>query len=145
MIALLNERLAGAIHLVLQSKVAHWNVRGPRFFQLHELFDQIYASATEWADMIAERVAQLGGVAAGTVDMVSRRTRIPIYELSRVSGQEHLDALSSSVAIFAEDVRKAIDAASQAGDAATADLFTEITRGSDKALWLLEAHLQAEQ
>jgi starvation-inducible DNA-binding protein len=145
MITLLNERLASAIHLVIQSKVAHWNVRGPRFFQLHELFDQVYASATEWMDLIAERTAQLGGVAEGTLDVVTRRTRVPMYELSRVSGQEHLDALSSAIALFGADVRKAVDASAEAGDAATSDLFTEILRGSDKALWLLEAHLQAEQ
>ena len=145
MIGLLNERLASAIHLVIQAKVAHWNVRGPRFVPLHELFDQVYANATEWMDDLAERVAQLGGVAEGTLEMVGRRTRVPPYELSRVSGQEHLDALSHSVSIFGTDVRKAIDAAAEAGDAATSDLFTEIVRGVDEQLWMLEAHLHAEQ
>ncbi len=144
-IVLLNERLASAIHLVLQSKTAHWNVRGPRFFQLHELFDRVYASATGWMDSLAERVAQLGGAAESTVALVAKRSRIPEYELSRVSGQEHVDALSRALAIFAADVRKAVDASAKIGDAGTSDLFTEISRGADEALWMLESHLLADQ
>jgi starvation-inducible DNA-binding protein len=35
-----------------------------------------------------------------------------------------------------------IDEASAAGDHATADIFTEVSRGIDKSLWMVEAHLQ---
>ena len=46
---------------------------------------------------------------------------------------------------FGTTTRKAINTAAEAGDADTADLFTEVSRGVDKLLWLVEAHLQAKE
>ena len=56
-----------------------------------------------------------------------------------------LDALAAAYARAAKAVRKAIDEAAKAGDADTSDLFTGVSRGLDKGLWLLEAHLQADR
>jgi starvation-inducible DNA-binding protein len=55
MSAVLNEALASAIDLSLQAEMAHWNVKGPNFIALHKLFDELYAEAGEWVDLIAER------------------------------------------------------------------------------------------
>src|SRR5208337_2236417 len=63
---LLNQRLADAVDLQSQMKQAHWNVKGPNFIGLHELFDQIDEAVESYVDLIAERVVQLGGVAEGT-------------------------------------------------------------------------------
>src|SRR5664280_2433951 len=65
-IEILNARLADAVDLKTQVKHAHWNVKGPQFFQLHELFDFIASHLEDQSDLIAERVTQLGGVANGT-------------------------------------------------------------------------------
>ena len=62
-VEMLNEHLADAIDLHLQAKQAHWNIKGPNFVGLHELFDRIAAQADEYADLIAERAVALGGVA----------------------------------------------------------------------------------
>ena len=70
-IELLNARLADAIDLKLAVKQAHWNIRGPSFIALHELFDQIAARMEEHSDTMAERVVQLGGLAAGTTQFVA--------------------------------------------------------------------------
>jgi len=66
-IAILNDRLADAIDLQSQVKQAHWNVKGPNFIALHELFDKISDLVLEQIDTIAERVTSLGGTAEGTV------------------------------------------------------------------------------
>ena len=66
-IEMLNEHLADAIDLHLQAKQAHWNIKGPNFVGLHELFDRIAAQADEYADLLAERAVALGGVARGTL------------------------------------------------------------------------------
>jgi starvation-inducible DNA-binding protein len=144
-IDLLGANLVDAIHLALQAKQAHWNVKGPQFFPLHELFDKLYEEATEWGDLIAERVVQFGGVADGTLSTVAAASRLAGYRLDLADGRDHLEAITASVAAFGKSVREAIDGAAGAGDAGTADLFTEISRASDKILWLLEAHLQAER
>ncbi|MDH3624771.1 MAG: DNA starvation/stationary phase protection protein Dps [Myxococcales bacterium] len=144
-IDLLNANLANAIDLSLQSKQAHWNVKGPDFIQLHELFDQVYAEATAWVDLIAERAVILGGVAEGPLKSVTQRTQLPAYGLDLSSGKEHVDALSRALSVFGKSIRAAIEASEKHGDADTADLFTEVSRGADKMLWFVEAHLQAEK
>ncbi|MEI7910071.1 MAG: DNA starvation/stationary phase protection protein Dps [Verrucomicrobiota bacterium] len=76
---LINLRLASAIDLQLQLKQAHWNVKGPCFIGLHELFDSIAAAVESYVDMIAERVVQLGGTAEGTVRVAASRSRLDEY------------------------------------------------------------------
>jgi starvation-inducible DNA-binding protein len=142
---LLNARLADALDLQMQAKQAHWNVKGPQFIALHELFDKLAAEIDGHVDEMAERITALGGIAEGTVQAVAGRTRLDAYPLDIAEGRAHLDALAAAYARFAKSVRKAIDEADKAGDADTSDLFTGISRSADKGLWLLEAHLQADR
>jgi starvation-inducible DNA-binding protein len=60
---LMNQRLATAIDLQMQMKQAHWNVKGPSFIALHELFDKAYGEVEGYVDTIAERIVQFGGIA----------------------------------------------------------------------------------
>ena len=140
--AVLADRLADATDIMLQAKQAHWNVKGPNFFQLHELFDKVHEAAREWVDLIAERIVQLGGQAEGTVQATAKRTSLKPYPLAIVSGPDHVAALSSSLAALGKKVRSAIDKTDELGDKDTADLFTEISRDVDKYLWFVEAHNQ---
>src|ERR1700736_4156394 len=99
-VGLLNRNLASAIDLERQAKQAHWNVKGPSFIALHELFDKVAESAEEWVDMIAERIVQLGGTAEGTVQATASRTSMAPYPIHIVSGTDHVGALSSALASF---------------------------------------------
>jgi starvation-inducible DNA-binding protein len=139
----LNQRLADAIDLQLQAKQAHWNVKGPGFIALHELFDRVVEHAAGAADLLAERVVQLGGTAEGTVRIAARRSELDEYPHGIASGSDHVGALAGALAAFGTRVRRAIDGAAEQGDAASADLLTEIVRGNDKLLWFVEAHGQA--
>jgi starvation-inducible DNA-binding protein len=139
---ILNARLADAIDLQLQAKQAHWNVKGPNFIALHELFDQIATELGGHVDDMAERITALGGVAEGTLQAVTGRTRLEPYPLALAEGRAHLEALAGALARFGKSVRKAIDETGKAGDADTSDLFTGLSRAIDKNLWLVEAHLQ---
>lgn len=140
--ALLADRLADATDLMLQTKQAHWNVKGPSFIALHELFDKVNAAAGGWVDLIAERLVQLGGQAEGTVQATAARTSMKAYPLSIVSGKDHVEALSSALAEFGKKTRAAIDKSDKLDDKDTADLFTEVSRDVDKYLWFVEAHNQ---
>lgn len=144
MIAILNHQLADTIDLGLQAKQAHWNVKGPHFIGLHELFDRVAEELKNFTDEIAERVVQLGGVAEGTLQVVGRRSKLTAYPLEIASGKAHVAALSDALATLGASTRKAIEMASKAGDADTADLFTEVSRGVDKLLWMVEAHAHAQ-
>jgi starvation-inducible DNA-binding protein len=139
-IELLNTHLAAAIDLHAQAKQAHWNVRGPCFIAIHELFDKVSEEVEEFSDMIAERAGGLGGTAHGTIQIAAAKSFLVPYDLGIADEQSHVFALASSLAAFGQSARQAIGLATVFGDVDTADLFTEISRGIDKQLWFVEAH-----
>jgi starvation-inducible DNA-binding protein len=141
--ALLNQQLADTFDLYSQTKQAHWNVKGAQFYPLHELFDKLAGELEGYVDLIAERVTTLGGTAMGTVRLSSAASRLPEYPLDAIGSLPSVEALVARYASLAATTRAAIDMATEHGDMDTADLFTEVSRGLDKALWFLEAHLQA--
>lgn len=141
-IALLNARLADTIDLRLAVKQAHWNVKGPNFIALHELFDQIQGRVDTFADDIAERAVALGGVVAGTSQAASKASNLDAYPTDVIDEKAHLAALAERLAVYGKLTRAAIDASDEVGDKDTADLFTGVSRQIDKDLWFIEAHLQ---
>jgi starvation-inducible DNA-binding protein len=142
MVQLLNQHLADSSDLYSQAKQAHWNVKGAQFFQLHELFDKLADQLQDLSDVIAGRVTALGGTALGTVRMSAAASRLPEYSVDGNGSLATVQALVKRFAQLAASTRLAIETATTAGDADTADLFTEVSRGLDKSLWFLEAHLQ---
>lgn len=139
-IGICNQSLADLKDLQTQCKQAHWNVKGDNFIALHELFDRLNGEIDGYVDEVAERAVQLGGVALGTARVVAKESRLPEYPLCISDGEDHIDALGHALAVVAKSVRKNIDLTDAAGDADTADLFTGVSRGLDKALWFVEAH-----
>lgn len=142
LVALLNEQLADTFDLFSQAKQAHWNVKGPQFIALHELYDMIAEGLIPYIDMIAERITALGGVAMGTVQMAAKATRLDDYPGGGVDSMKSVEELCSRVAQVAESTRSAADKAEELEDMDTNDMFIEISRDLDKWLWFLEAHLQ---
>ncbi len=139
-VELLNKHLAAAIDLHGQVKQAHWNVRGPAFIAVHELFDRVATEVQSYSDLIAERAGGLGGTAYGTIQSAVERSFLVPYHLGIATDKEHVFAISGSLAAFGQSARGAISEATLSGDADTADLFTEVSRGIDHQLWLVESH-----
>jgi starvation-inducible DNA-binding protein len=143
LVGLLNQQLADTFDLYSQTKQAHWNVKGSEFYQLHELFDELAAQVLEYVDLVAERATALGGMAMGTARMAAASSRLDEYPVEAVESLAHVEALAERYANYAATTRAGIDTATECSDQTTADLLTEISRGIDKSLWFLEAHLQA--
>ncbi len=144
MVELLQARLFDTVDAFTQAKHAHWNVKGPGFIALHELFDKVAAQLAGHADEIAERLTTLGGIAAGTARRVAKATTLPEYPGSIASGRDHVKTLSAALAQLATTYRAAIDAADKHDDKVTADLFTGSAGELDKSVWMIEAHRQAK-
>jgi len=140
---LLATRLADAVDLFTMIKQAHWNVRGENFIALHKLFDKIAEESLEWGDLIAERARQLGAEALGTARTVAARSALEEFPAGIFDSRAHVEALGARLAAFGTLTREAIDRADRAGDKATADIFTEISRGVDQYLWFVESHAPA--
>jgi starvation-inducible DNA-binding protein len=144
LIELLNRRLADTIDLQLQSRQAYWNVKGPYFMALRELFDKVTQGVEEYANLLAEHIVQLGGRAEGTAQAVARRSSLDEYWLAAAGGQGHIDALSTTLTAFGKHARYASEQATLLQDPDTADIFTEIARGIDKWLWFVETSQQGD-
>lgn len=140
----LNARLADLIDLALVTKQAHWNLKGVNFIGVHEMLDGFRSGLDGFVDTAAERAVQLGGVALGTVQNVQKHTNCAPYPTDIYTVIDHVKALAERYGVVANKVREAIKITAEAGDEDTSDIFTEISRGLDKNLWFLEAHLQAE-
>lgn len=140
-VAVLNKHLAAAIDLHAQIKQAHWNVRGQNFIAIHELFDKTAGEVECYSDLLAERAAGLGGTAHGTVQVAAENSFLLRYPLGVADEQQHLLAVSRTLASFGQSVRNAVSATADFGDADTADLFTQISRGVDQQLWFVESHI----
>ena len=140
-VELLNKHLATAIDLHAQVKQAHWNVRGANFIAIHKLFDKVSEEVEEFSDMLAERAGGLGGTADGTIQIAAKRTSLVVYPLGVDDEQKHVFAVSGALAAFGEGVREASTLATAFGDADTADLFTQVSRGVDLQLWFVESHM----
>jgi starvation-inducible DNA-binding protein len=142
---LLNQNLAEAIDLQLQAKQAHWNVRGPSFAALHDLFEEVAVAFGGHGDLLAERAVQLGGLAEGTLHQAAGRSRLPRPRPENVTEAEHVAALATGLAAFGERAEAGIGQTEKAGDPITADILTEVARSARKLLWLVEAHQEPRE
>jgi starvation-inducible DNA-binding protein len=141
LVALLNDQLANLADLYSQTKHAHWNVKGPQFWSLHKLFDELAGKVNAQVDEIAERLTALGGVANGTVRQAAAGSKLAEYPAGAFAGLATVKAVADAFGVAANAARAGIDASDELGDAVTADLLTGIAAELDASLYFLEAHL----
>lgn len=140
LITLLSDRLHTLLDLQLTLKHAHWNVVGPQFIAVHELLDPQAAAAAAAVDVIAERIATLGGVPTGTPEAIAKGRDGGEYDIGRANTQDHLKELDRVYSVAIGGHRAA---------AAKADDLDPITNGILEAQleeleqnqWFLRAHL----
>jgi len=136
---ILNQALADLFDLYSQTKQAHWTVRGPNFWQLHKMFDDIAAAVEGHIDECAERITTLGGMPRGTVRMAGKGSNLPEFP-EKFDDLGHVKLLIERFGPASNTIRGEIDKADELGDKDTADLLTGISRTLDLQLWFLEAH-----
>src|SRR6266704_1850779 len=90
LVEILNQRLADIIDLQTQLKQAHWNVKGPHFIGLHELFDKIAEGVESYVDMIADGAAHVEAVARA-LSTFGREARLTVQETDRLDDADSAD------------------------------------------------------
>jgi starvation-inducible DNA-binding protein len=139
----LNERLAAGLDLQLQTKVAHWNVKGPLFPSLHPLFEQFAVALAAFNDAVAERAVTLGGTAVGTVRQVAAASALPELPAGVVRGLDLVSLLADRIDAYLGGLRSTRDLADGLGDGDTVDLLTQIVTEFEKNAWFLRATAEA--
>lgn len=138
-VGVLNHRLADAIDIDIQTNAAHWAMKEPGFIALHELLDGLHSAVERYVGLLAERVVQLGGIAAGTAQMVAHRSALIVYPRYIPNGAEHLKAVADALALFGQQMRRAIGQVAALGDLDSVVVCTGISRGVDQWLWKADA------
>ncbi|GAO05306.1 DNA starvation/stationary phase protection protein Dps [Anaeromyxobacter sp. PSR-1] len=133
--------LADGIDLQTQAKVAHWNVKGPGFAQLHALFEELATALAAHSDDLAERAVTLGGRAAGTAREVAAASRVPELPAGAVRDLELVALLADRIEAYLGGLRAAQALAEEHGDPETVDLLTGVIAGVEKHGWFLRATL----
>ncbi|MCX8024415.1 MAG: DNA starvation/stationary phase protection protein [Thermanaerothrix sp.] len=142
-INLLNTLLADEHVLLLKTHNYHWNVIGPNFAELHELFGEQYEMLDDLVDEIAERARMLGGKAVGTMREYLERTRLSEEPGIYPNAEQMIINLVADHEAIIRYLRQAIDdCAEKYGDIGTSDLLTGVLRAHEKMAWFLRAHLQ---
>jgi starvation-inducible DNA-binding protein len=140
----LNKVLATLLDLKLQVKQAHWNLKGPHFMPLHQLFDTFAGELEAQADEVAERAVALGGIAGGTAQSIVEVSRLEVWDKALQKQSVIMAHLITQYADVAQLVRNSSAIVAEVGDEGTADLYTGLSRALDKNLWFLEAHQAIE-
>lgn len=132
--------LADSYCLYLKTQNYHWNVTGPNFKELHELFELQYTELAIAIDDIAERIRALGDMAPGSFSIFSKFTTI--NEAKAYIGPETMitDLIGSHMMIL-ESIRKAIKEAEKIKDEATIGLLTDRLAAHEKSKWMLESSM----
>jgi starvation-inducible DNA-binding protein len=128
----LQEALNATFRLYRDTHLAHFNVRGPSFPQLHALLEQQYNELWEAVDEVAERIRALGHL------VTHGALALPISELPQDAG-EMLGFLANAHSEATARWQTLFDAAEEGEDHATADLCNSRVRAHQKAAWMLGA------
>lgn len=137
-VAALQAVLSDLIDLSLQSKQAHWNVKGPQFKSIHEQLDEVVTAARTASDDVAERISTLGRPADGRVATVGSTTRLQEYPGDFVNKDETVRLISDRLAQTIEGLRAAQEVTSKT-DPVSEDLLIGISGGLEKILWMIQA------
>lgn len=141
-IALLDDRLVALLDLQLTLKHVHWNVVGPNFIGVHEMLDPQVDSIREMTDTIAERIATLGGVPAGTPQSIVDRRSWQDYSIGRGLVTEHLVALDKVYNGVNKDHRDALNKLSEL-DPVSEDMLTGQLAELEQYQWFVRAHIES--
>jgi starvation-inducible DNA-binding protein len=144
-IELLNRDLADSYLLVIKTKKYHWDVVGPQFRSLHELWEEQYQTLTETIDSIAERVRALGGYPVGTAEGFLQMASIQESPGTIPTATEMVARLVENHEQIIRNMREQIDRASEEfHDEGTADFLTGLMEGHEQMAWMLRSFIQGE-
>ncbi|GIK87620.1 MAG: DNA starvation/stationary phase protection protein [Betaproteobacteria bacterium] len=142
-VAILNTVLADEFVLYTKTRRFHWNVQGPDFSELHDLFQKQYEQLGQIVDDVAERARSLDGVAAGSLEEYVRLTRLDEQPTMGYDARGMIAALLADHETLIRNLRQDLRICSdQHGDEGTMDFLTALMQAHEKTAWMLRAHLR---
>ncbi|MCP1673773.1 starvation-inducible DNA-binding protein [Natronocella acetinitrilica] len=137
----LSRLLADSYSLYLKTHNFHWNVSGPMFQTLHQMFEEQYLELATAVDEIAERIRALGYPAPGSYSQFAQLTSIP-EETGTPTADEMIRQLVRDQEAVVRTAREVFPAVENANDEPSADLLTQRMQVHEKTAWMLRSLLQ---
>lgn len=137
----LNALLADSFALYLKTKNYHWHIQGPRFRDLHLLFDEQAAQILATTDLIAERVRKNGAGTLRSIGDIGRRQTIKDDDAAKVDADTMVQALADDNATLLAQIKEVKAAAEADGDIATSGLVDGWADETEQRIWFLKATL----
>ncbi len=138
----LSKLLADTYTLYLKTQNFHWNVTGPRFHELHKMFEEEYIALADAVDLLAERIRALGFPTPATFKEFLALTSIKEEAGGNLLADKMIESLVSSHETIDKIARKLLPIADEAEDQVTVDLVTERMQYHEKTAWMLRSLLQ---
>ena len=132
--------VANSYALAVKTQNYHWNVTGPNFKSLHEMFDVQYTDLAAAVDEIAERIRMLGSKIDASFEAFNKLSKIKNGN-KNLSSSEMLKDLASGHKIIVKMLREGLVIAQKNNDEAIADLLITRVEAHDKNIWMIEASL----
>ena len=138
----LNGLLADHFALYLKTKNFHWHVAGPRFRDLHLMFDEQAIEIRDQIDAIGERVRKLGEITLTGIASVSKNTQVKDQDDASLSAEKMVEELRDDNAAMVKRLKDMKPLAEQAGDNATDGLLDDWTDMAEERVWFLSQTLK---
>lgn len=144
-IELLNRDLSDAYLLLIKTKKFHWDVVGPQFRSLHQMWEEQYQALTETIDQLAERIRTLGGYPVGTAEGFLKYGSIKEQSNNIPQATEMVAQLVDDHELVIRNLREHVDACSEEfHDEGTADFLTGLMEGHEQMAWMLRSFIEGE-
>ncbi len=141
LIAEINALLADHFALYVKTKNFHWHVKGPRFRDLHLLFDEQAIEIRDQIDAIGERARKLGGDTITSVGMIAEHTQVKDQNSATLSAEDMIAELRDDNSKMVDRLKSMKTLAEDAGDNATDGLLDDWTDMAEERVWFLKSLL----
>ncbi|OQD43536.1 DNA starvation/stationary phase protection protein [Croceivirga radicis] len=136
----LNTLLANFQQYYLNLRGVHWNIKGKRFFDLHEKFEELYVDANLKVDEIAERILTLGGTPLHTFEDYTNAAKVPVGK-NITKDVEAVQLIVDSLSELLTIEREILDASDDANDEGTNAMMSDLITEQEKTVWMFTAWL----
>ena len=141
MVAELNGLLADHFALYVKTKNFHWHVKGPRFRDLHVLFDEQAIEIRDQIDVIGERARKIGGDTITSIGMIVEHTQVKDQDSTTLSAEDMVAQLRDDNQRMVDRLKAMKETAENAGDNATDGLLDDWTDMAEERVWFLNSIL----
>ncbi|UAB77802.1 DNA starvation/stationary phase protection protein [Erythrobacter sp. SCSIO 43205] len=141
MVSEINALLADHFALYVKTKNFHWHVKGPRFRDLHVLFDEQAIEIRDQIDDIGERARKIGGDTITSLGMITQHTQVKDEDNTDLTAEEMVVKLRDDNKAMVERLKSMKATAEAAGDNATDGMIDDWTDMAEERVWFLNSVL----